>query len=168
MNTREESELKAAEELLVNQKSAGIPAGYLLDETKDKMVGNEAALAVIYSGDALYAMNKNEKLNYVVPKEGSNVWVDGMCIPKGSQNKECAEAFINFMCREDVAKMNMEYITYSSPIQAVADSLKDADARIYAVMNPSEDVIARCEFFHDVADCMDLYEEVWMNIRLAR
>ncbi len=168
MNTRTESELKEAEELLVNQKTSGIPAGYMLDETKDKMVGNEAALAVIYSGDAIYAMNKNEKLNYVVPKEGSNVWVDGMCIPKGSQNKECAEAFINFMCREDIAKMNMDYITYSSPIQAVADSLKDEDERIYAVMNPSDEVIERCEFFHDITDCMDLYEEVWMAIRLAQ
>ena len=168
MNTREESELKEAEELLVNQKSSGIPAGYLLDETKDKMVGNEAALAVIYSGDALYAMNKNEKLNYVVPKEGSNVWVDGMCIPKGCQNKECAEAFINFMCREDIALMNMEYITYSSPIQAVADSVNSEDERINNVMNPSEEVIERCEFFHDITDCMDLYEEVWMAVRLAR
>lgn len=168
MNSRDEKELGEAEELLVNQKTSGIPAGYLLDETKDKMVGNEAALAVIYSGDALYAMNKNEKLNYVVPKEGSNVWVDGMCIPKGSQNKECAEAFINFMCREDIAKMNMDYITYSTPIQAVADGLKDEDARTYAVMNPSDEVIARCEFFHDISDCMDLYEKVWMAVRLAR
>ena len=168
MNSRDEKELTEAQELLVNQKTSGIPAGYLLDETKDKMVGNEAALAVIYSGDALYAMNKNEKLNYVVPKEGSNVWVDGMCIPKGSQNKECAEAFINFMCREDIAQMNMDYITYSTPIQAVADGLKEEDARTYAVMNPSDEVIARCEFFHDITDCMDLYEKVWMEVRLAR
>ena len=168
MNSRDEGELEEAKNVLIAQKQAGIPAGYMLDEIKDKMVGNEAALAVVYSGDALYAMNKNDKLNYVVPKEGSNVWVDGMCIPKGSANKECAEAFINFMCREDVAKMNMDYITYSTPIQAVADGLQTEDARAYAVMNPSDDVISRCEFFHDIADCMDLYEQVWMEIRLVR
>ena len=168
MNSRDEGELEQAKDLLIEQKQKGIPAGYMLDEIKDKMVGNEAALAVVYSGDALYAMNKNDKLNYVVPKEGSNVWVDGMCIPKGSANKECAEAFINFMCREDVAKMNMDYITYSTPIQAVADGLQTEDARAYAVMNPSDDVISRCEFFHDIADCMDLYEQVWMEIRLVR
>ena len=168
MNSRDEGELEQAKDLLIEQKQKGIPAGYMLDEIKDKMVGNEAALAVVYSGDALYAMNKNDKLNYVVPKEGSNVWVDGMCIPKGSANKECAEAFINFMCREDIAKMNMDYITYSTPIQAVADGLQTEDERAYAVMNPSDDVISRCEFFHDITDCMDLYEQVWMEIRLVR
>ena len=168
MNSRDEGELEQAKDLLIEQKQKGIPAGYMLDEIKDKMVGNEAALAVVYSGDALYAMNKNDKLNYVVPKEGSNVWVDGMCIPKGSANKECAEAFINFMCREDVAKMNMDYITYSTPIQSVADGLQTEDERAYAVMNPSDDVISRCEFFHDITDCMDLYEQVWMEIRLVR
>lgn len=168
MNTRDEAELTAAKELLIEQKKAGIPAGYMLDEIKDKMVGNEAALAVVYSGDALYAMNKNEKLNYAVPKEGSNVWVDGMCIPKGSANKACAEAFIDFMCREDIAAMNMEYIYYSTPIQAVADSLESADACAYAVMNPASEVVERCEFFHDITDCIDLYESVWLEIRLAR
>lgn len=168
MNTREEAELEAAKDLLIEQKKNGIPSGYMLDETKDKMVGNEAALAVVYSGDALYAMKKNDKLNYVVPKEGSNVWVDGMCIPKGSANKECAEAFINFMCREDIAAMNMDYITYSTPIQAVADGLEQTDARAYAVMNPAQEVVDRCEFFHDITDAMELYEQVWMEIRLVR
>ena len=127
-----------------------------------------AALAVVYSGDALYAMSKNEKLNYAVPKEGSNIWIDGMCIPKGSANKACAEAFIDFMCREDIARMNMDYICYSTPIQSVADSLQEEDERVYAVMNPDADVIARCEFFHDIMDVMDLYESVWMEIRLVR
>ena len=64
--------------------------------------------------------------------------------------------------------MNMDYITYSTPIQAVADGLQTEDERAYAVMNPSDDVISRCEFFHDIADCMDLYEQVWMEIRLVR
>ena len=95
-------------------------------------------------------------------------WVDGMCIPKGSTNKECAEAFINFMCREDIATMNMDYICYSTPIQAVADSLETTDERAYAVMNPAQEVLDRCEFFHDISDTMDLYEQVWMEIRLVR
>ena len=168
MNTREQSELEAARDLLIQQKQNGVTSGYLLDETKDKMVGNEAALAVVYSGDALYAMDKNEALDYAVPEEGSNIWVDGMCIPKGSENKACAEAFIDFMCREDIAQMNMDYIFYSSPIQSVADSTRDVDERIYKVMNPSKEIIERCEFFHDITDAMDLYESIWMDIRLAR
>ena len=168
MNTRDEAELNAARDLLIEQKQKGISAGYLLDETKDKMVGNEAALAVVYSGDALYAMDKNEALDYAVPVEGSNIWLDGMCIPKGSANKECAEAFIDFMCREDIAMMNAEYIYYSSPIQSVADAMETGDARMDSVINPAEDVVERCEFFHDILDVMDLYEAVWMEVRLAR
>lgn len=85
MNTREEAELTAAKDLLVEQKQKKIECGYLLDETKDKMVGGEAAIGVVYSGDAQYAIEKNESLRYVVPEEGSNIWVDGMCIPKGAR-----------------------------------------------------------------------------------
>ena len=73
LNTRNEDELNAAKDLLIAQKQAGIPAGYMLDEVKDKMVGGEAAMGVVYSGDALYAMDKNEALDYAVPKEGSNI-----------------------------------------------------------------------------------------------
>lgn len=168
LNTRVEEELYAARDLLIKQKQDGIPAGYLLDETKDKMVGGEAAMGIVYSGDALYSMTKNDKLDYVVPKEGSNIWVDGICIPKGCANKECAEAFINFLCREDVAQTNMDYIYYSTPIQAVADALESDDARAYAVMNPAPEVVERCEFFHDIMDAMDIYEQVWMEVRLTR
>ena len=168
LNTRDEAELQAACDLLISQKSAGITSGYLLDEIKDKMVGGEAVIGMVYSGDAVYAMEKNEALDYFVPIEGSNIWVDGMVIPKGSRNKACAEAFIDFMCREDIAMMNVEYIYYCTPIQSVADALEIEDERIAAVMNPSEEVMARCEFFNDILDAMDIYEQVWMDIRLAR
>ena len=167
LNTRNADELKAAGEILVQQKKDGLVAGYILDEAKDKMVANEAAMAIVYSGDALYAMDKNEKLAYAVPNEGSNIWVDGMCIPKGSKNKAAAECFINFMCRDDVAKMNMEYIRYSSPIKSVVENLSEEDAA-NAALNPSQEVIARCEYFNDISDCMELYDGIWMEIRMTR
>ena len=167
LNTRDEAELNAAKEILVKQKQDKIESGYLLDETKDKMVGGEAAIAVIYSGDAQYAIEKNDKLKYVIPEEGSNIWVDGMCIPRGSEHKEEAQQFIDFMCRPDVAQMNFDYIYYCSPIQQVVDGLSEEDAAM-ATINPSEEVMARCEFFNDVSDCMELYENAWMEVRLAR
>ena len=167
MNTRDEAELSAARDILIKQKQDKIESGYLLDETKDKMVGGEAAIGIVYSGDAQYAIEKNESLRYVVPEEGSNIWVDGMCIPKGSKNKAAAEQFIDFMCRPDVAQMNFDYIYYCSPIQQVVDGLSEEDAAMDTI-NPSPEVSARCEFFNDVADCMDLYESVWMEVRLAR
>lgn len=167
MNTRSEAELNEAKDLLIKQKQDKIQCGYLLDETKDKMVGGEAAIGVVYSGDAQYAIEKNENLVYVVPEEGSNIWVDGMCIPKGSKNVEGAMKFIDFLCREDIAAMNFDYIYYCSPIQAVVDGLDEEEAA-QSTINPSEDVVSRCEYFNDVEDVMSLYENVWMEIRLAR
>ena len=167
MNTRSEAELNEAKDLLIKQKQDKIQCGYLLDETKDKMVGGEAAIGVVYSGDAQYAVEKNENLVYVVPEEGSNIWVDGMCIPKGSKNVEGAMKFIDFLCREDIAAMNFDYIYYCSPIQAVVDGLDEEEAA-QSTINPSEDVVSRCEYFNDVEDVMSLYENVWMEIRLAR
>ena len=167
MNTRNEAELNEAKDLLIKQKQDKIQCGYLLDETKDKMVGGEAAIGVVYSGDAQYAIEKNENLVYVVPEEGSNIWVDGMCIPKGSKNVEGAMKFIDFLCREDIAAMNFDYIYYCSPIQAVVDGLDEEEAA-QSTINPSEDVVSRCEYFNDVSDCMELYENAWMEVRLAR
>ena len=167
MNSREPAELEAARDMLIAQKTGGISSGYLVDETKDKMVSGEAALALMWSGDALYAMEKNEDLAYVVPKEGSNVWVDGMCVPKASDNIPAAEAFIDFLCREDIARMNMDYIYYSTPIQAVVDGM-DAEEAAKQTLNPPQDVIDRCEFFRDISEDMEMYEEMWMEIRLAR
>ncbi|NLB39342.1 MAG: extracellular solute-binding protein, partial [Clostridiales bacterium] len=86
MNTRDAKQIQEATELLVKQKADGIVKAYQVDETKDKMVAGEAALALMWSGDAQYAINLNENLAYSVPKEGSNVWVDGMVIPKTAPN----------------------------------------------------------------------------------
>ncbi len=164
MNTKEPEALEAAKQLLLQQKADNIVKGYLVDEVKDKMVAGEAPMAVVWSGDALYAMDQSEDLAYIVPKEGSNVWVDGMCIPKNAKNKELAQQFINFMCRPDIARMNMEYIYYSTPIQAVIDEMDEAE-KSNATLNPPEDVIARCEFFHDISADMALYDQIWMEIR---
>ena len=167
MNTRNPDELREACDLLVKQKQDKLVSGNFVDETKDKMVAGEAALAVIYSGDALYAMEKADNLAYVVPEEGSNIWVDGMCIPKGTANKAAAECFINFMCDPEIARMNMDYIYYSSPIRQVVEGLSEEEAANGA-LNPPQDVIARCEYYNDISDSMDLYESIWMEIRMAR
>ena len=95
MNSREMTELKKAADKLIEQKP--IVKAYYVDETKDKMVAGEAAMAVVYSGDALYAMEKNEDLDYAVPMEGSNIWIDPMVIPATAKNKENAEKLINFL-----------------------------------------------------------------------
>ncbi len=165
LNSDDADELEAAREWLLAQKDSDVVDGYILDQAKDMMAGNEAAMAVMYSGDALYAMEKNDSLAYVIPDEGSNVWVDGMCVPKASQNKEAAECFINFMCRPDIAQMNMEYIYYSSPIKQVVDNLSEEELASTA-MNPTDEMLARCEYYVDISgfENANLYDDIWMDV----
>ncbi|MBR5231929.1 MAG: spermidine/putrescine ABC transporter substrate-binding protein [Clostridia bacterium] len=164
MNSENILELEMAKEKLLEQKRIGTLKAYQVDETKDKMVSGEAALAVMWSGDALYAMDLNEDLAYAVPNEGSNVWVDCMVIPKNAKNKENAEKFIDFLCRPDIAQRNCEYIWYSSP-NSGAIALMGEDYISNPAINPSEETLARCEFFRDIKEpyrsiYVTLFEEV--------
>ena len=168
LNDTDKEALYAARDALIEQKKSGVVKAYLVDETKDMMVGGEAALALVWSGDALYAMEKNEDLAYCVPKEGSNVWLDGMCIPAGSENKEAAMVFIDFMCRPDIAYRNQQYIYYSSPVQEVVDTMYTDEERANLTLNPTQDIIDRCEFFGDKSAYNELYEEVWMGVKQAQ
>ena len=82
-------------------------------------------MASFYSGEAIYTQWENPNLEYVIPKEGSNVWIDSWVIPKNAKHKENAEKFINFICRPDIAKMNFDYITYSTPNEAGRQLIED-------------------------------------------
>jgi len=124
MNSSDDAELKAAEEALVKQKP--LVKAYCGDEVKDKMIANEGAMTIAWSGDAFYCMDLNEDLAYSVPEEGSNLWFDSMVIPKTTKHKEEAELFIDFMCRPEIAKMNAEYIGYSTANNAGRDLLEDS------------------------------------------
>ncbi len=167
MNTRNPEELKAATDLLIKQKTDGIVKAYQVDETKDKMIAGEGILGVMWSGDAQYAISRNENLEYVVPKEGSNVWVDGMVVPKEARNPENAMKFIDFMSRPDIAQMNCEYIEYSSPNQEAIEMMGEEYLN-NPTINPSQEVIDRCEFFHDVQDYITIYNALWAQVKNAR
>ena len=167
VNSKNPAEIQAAANLLIEQKQKGIVKAYQVDETKDKMVAGEAALAVVWSGDAQYAINLNENLAYVVPREGSNVWVDSMVIPRSAPNPENAHIFINFMSRPDIAQMNAEYIEYSSP-NAGAIELMGEDYTGNPTLNPSRETIDNCEFFHDNNDVKVLYDTYWGMVKNAK
>ena len=166
MNTRNPLELNEAKDLLIKQKKDGIVKAYQVDEVKDKMAAGEAAMAVMWSGDAQYAIELNEDLQYVVPVEGSNIWVDGMVIPKAAKNKENAAAFINFLCRPDIAQMNCEEIWYSSPnTEAVA--LMGEEYTENPTLNPPAETVARCEVLLDIQDFIEVYNTFWLEIKSA-
>lgn len=164
INTTNETELNEARDLLKNQYP--LVQAYVIDQVRDKMIGEEAAIGVIYSGEAIYTQRENENLEYVVPKEGSNVWIDGWVIPKNAENKENAEAWINFMCREDIALKNFEFITYSTPNMAARDLIEDEEIRNSLVAFPTEDILNRCHTFQYLGEAMDsLYVEKWNEVK---
>ena len=104
--------------------------------------------------------NGNPDLRYVVPKEGTNLWFDNMCIVKGSKHKDLAEKFINFMCREDIAAMNHDYINYCTPQTQVFESLDESVIALY----PDDETVARCDVYQDLGENSVLYDEIWTRI----
>ena len=168
MNTRDIIALESCKDKLIEQKKNGIVKAYQVDETKDKMVAGEAALAVMWSGDAQYAIDLNPDLAYSIPSEGSNIWIDAMVIPKNAQNMDNALKFVDFLCRPDIAQKNCEAIWYSSP-NSGAIELMGEDYTENPVMNPTDEEVARCEFFHDIDETfMPVYTALWQEVKNAK
>ncbi|MDE5909277.1 MAG: ABC transporter substrate-binding protein [Lachnospiraceae bacterium] len=164
MNTLNENELEIAKNALIEQKP--LVQAYVIDQVRDKMIGGEAALGVIYSGEAIYTQRENTDLEYVIPKEGTNVWIDSWVIPKNAPNKENAEAFINFMCRADIALMNFEYITYSTPNTAAQALIEDEDIRNSKIAFPDLSQYENLETFQYLgAEGDELYNNLWKEVK---
>ena len=164
INSTEVDQLAAAAEDLMEQKP--LVQAYVVDQVRDKMIGNEAALGVIYSGEAGYTKRENPDLEYVIPKEGSNVWIDSWVIPKNAQNKENAEKFINFMCRPEIALMNFEYLTYSTPNLKAREMIEDDEIRNSKILFPEPEDLTNCETFQFLGDDVDsYYNELWNKVK---
>jgi len=164
INSTDTTQLEEAKALLIKQKP--LVQAYVIDQVRDKMIGNEAALGVIYSGEAIFTQRENPDLEYVIPKEGSNVWIDGWVIPKSAEHKENAEKFINFLCRDDIALKNFEYITYSTPNKAARELIEDEDIKNSLVAFPTADMLKNCETFQYLgSDNDDLFSTLWNEVK---
>ena len=164
INTVKEDEIKACCEKLIEQKP--LVQAYVVDQVRDKMIGSEAALGVIYSGEAIYTQRENEDLEYVIPKEGSNVWIDSWVIPKDARNVENAEKFLDFLCRGDIALKNFEYITYSTPNKAARELIEDEDIRNSTIAFPTADMLKNCDVYQYIGEDGDaLYQKYWDKVK---
>lgn len=168
MNSSDYMEIAAAKDLLVKQKQDGFVMAYGLDEFKDKMAAGDGALAVVYSGDAEYAIELNDKLAYSIPEEGSNIWVDCAVIPKDARNVENAYKFIDFLCRPDIAQKNVEEIWYMSVNQDAIELMGEEYASLY-VLNPTDEEVARCEYYNDLDEASRvIYNTLWQEVKNAK
>ncbi|MGN0593330.1 MAG: PotD/PotF family extracellular solute-binding protein [Ruminococcus sp.] len=166
LNTENPDELTAAAEKLKQQKK--IVQGYVMDEIFDKMGAGEALIAPYYAGDAQTIMEENDALNFVVPKSGTNLFVDAMCIPSNAKQKEAAEMYINFMCEPDIAYANIDYICYSTPHMAAFEML-DEDVQNDPISYPDDELIAeRTTVFVNLSDETNkLMQELWTEMKSA-
>ncbi len=162
-NSTNPEDWQKAYESLVEQKP--LVQAYVMDQIFDKMANGEAALAPYYAGDARIMLDENEDIGFFTPNEGTNLFFDAMCIPKGSEHKEAAEKFINFMCETEVALENIEYICYSTP-QKEAYELLDEEIRSNTNYYPTQEVLDKSEVYGDLpADIYELMNELWVKLK---
>lgn len=162
-NTTDEAQIKEAVDLLVEE--APLVQSYVMDDIFEKMQGNVAAIGAYYYGDYLTMKDVNDDLAFALPKEGTNIYVDAMCIPKGAENKDNAEAFINFMCTTDVGLANCEETWYSTPLLSVRDAL-EPDVVNDPFAYPDAEILAMCESFKNLpADTLSLYNSEWLRLK---
>ena len=162
LNSVDPADLEDAKNLLIEQKPMVL--AYVVDEVKDKMIGGEAAVALVWSGDATFCMSESEELDYVVPQEGSNIFYDSICIPANARNVSGAEKFIDFMCRADIAAKNYEYVGYAIPNTAAIELLGEEEYNASPVNNPPQEVLDKCEVFRYLGEDTKLYDQIWTEI----
>ena len=163
INETDENHLREALNLLIEQ--APDVSAYYVDETKDEMVAENAAIALCYSGEAASAMDENENLDYIVPQEGSNLWIDSWFIPKTCTNQTDAIAFLDYLCSDRAAQLNFEYVYYASPVLSVIEAQDEATRNNQAI-NPPEDVLYRCQVYRCFDDdTTNLYNILWQDLK---
>ena len=162
INSTDPDELAVAKAKLIEQKP--LVLAYVVDEVKDKMVGGEASVALVWSGDATFCMSESDELSYVVPKEGSNIFYDSMCIPYNARNVSGAEKFIDFLCRADIAAMNYDYVGYAIPNKAAIELMGAEEYNASPVNNPPQETLDKCQVFKYLGDETRLYDTIWTEI----
>lgn len=161
MNTRNKNELEIAKKDLIDQKK--LVLAYLVDETKDNMLLENAQLAVMYSGDATDLVDEDEKFVYVKPKEGTNIWFDSMVITKNAKNKENAHKLINFLIRKDILERNMDYTHY-----AVAnEEIISKNELIKDISKIDNEYFKKMEVFKDPSDFIKEYDDIWTDVKAS-
>ena len=176
VNTTDETQIREAFQLISDAVSASVYQGKVMDEVFQKMEQGNAAIATYYAGDYLSMLENNEDLAYVVPEEGSNWFVDAMCILKDAQNVDEAHEWINFLCSTEASLANMDYIWYASPNTEALEGYpayyeelygEPLDMELYEIMAAPQEVLDRCESYLVLPEATrTLYNDLWIELGL--
>jgi spermidine/putrescine-binding protein len=163
INTTDQKELEDAYNLLCDEKK--YVYAYLQDETYECMISEDAAMAVCYSGEAAMGMEYNEDLAYTVPKEGGNLWIDSWFVPRTCKHYDAAMKWIDFMCEEEAATENFEYVWYATPNTKVA-SHEDEETLADETVFPSKETLDRCKLYEAYDnETLDYTTTLWKKLK---
>ena len=162
-NSTSEAEISAAADELIKQKP--MVYKYANDSARDLLANGSAAVGVVWNGEYIYTKDLNEDVEFVIPKEGSEFFIDSWVIPKDATNKENAEAWINFLCKAEIAAINFDYLYYTTPNEAALDLIDEEYLNEKAVF-PDEETIERCESLITLdPDTTKLYSDYWKKVK---
>ena len=162
VNTTNENELEAAKELMFKQKE--LVRTYSSETYMDLLKSGDIWIAQGWSGDIYQVTKENPDVVFMIPKEGSYIWVDNLVIPKGSRNKRTAEEFINYLLRPEVSSSISNYTGYSSPNRAAIPLISE-EFRNNNTMYPDSTTMSRLEYMTDVGNATSVYNRVWNEIK---
>lgn len=163
-NSTNATEIAAARDLLIKQKK-NLKA-FVPDSGQDMLIAGDIDLVMEWNGDVLKVMAEDDDLSYVVPKEGSVLWIDGLCIPKGAPHMDAAYDFINHVHDATVNAEIANTIHYATSNKAAREFVSKEDLNNPAIYMP-DDIVAKCEVLIDVGDALKLYDEAWTAIQAA-
>ena len=164
LNTTDKADWDAAAELLKQGK--GVLQSYVMDEIYGKMETGEAVIGPYYAGDYLTMAETNEDLEFFYPEEGTNIFVDAICIPKSVKNYDAAMLYIDFLLEPEVALANAEYIGYASPNMSVVEN---EDYCYYGeeILYPAPEDMPKVQDYYDIdAEIRKYYENLWIDVML--
>ena len=174
VNTTDEAQIREAYELIADAWDRGIYQGKMMDEIFQTMENGNAAIATYYAGDYLTMLENNEDLAYVIPEEGSNWFVDAMCILKDAENVDEAHEWINFIASTEANLRNMDYIWYASPNEEALEMYPEwyeeqygepLDMELYEIMAAPQEVLDRCEAYLVLPqEIRTLYNDLWIQL----
>ena len=176
VNTTDEAQIREAYQLIADAKAKGVYAGQGMDEVFQIMEGGNLAIATYYAGDYLTMLENNPDLAFVIPEEGSNWFVDSMCILKDAQNVDEAHEWINFIASTESNLANMDYIWYASPNAEALEQYpayyeetygEPLDMELYEIMAAPQEVLDRCEAYLVLPEATrTLYNDLWIELGL--
>ncbi len=174
LNTTDEAELREAFQLLKDAKNRGVYQSFVMDEIFQKLEGGNAAIGAYYAGDYLTMLENNEDLAFVVPEEGSNWFMDAMCVLKDAPHFNEAMAWINFIASTEANLANMDYLWYASPNQEALEEYpayyeelyeEELDQETYEIIAAPQEVLDRCEAYLVLPpDIRTLYNDLWTEL----